>query len=91
MVLAAAVRQDGLMATTVTEGEPRELRMPFATSMRWQGKLATLKPRPRCQPIEPDRVRMRRVLGHRNNRERVFRTSNAYTLNDPEPCKSVYS
>jgi hypothetical protein len=41
MVLAAAVRQDGLMATTVTEGEPRELRMPFATSMRWQGKLAT--------------------------------------------------
>ena len=41
MVLAAAVRQDGLMATTVTEGEPRKLRMPFATSMRWQGKLAT--------------------------------------------------
>jgi hypothetical protein len=22
-------------------GEPRELRVPFATSMRWQGKLAT--------------------------------------------------
>jgi hypothetical protein len=41
MVLAAAVRQDGQMATTVTEGEPRELRMPFATSMRWQRKLAT--------------------------------------------------
>jgi hypothetical protein len=37
----AAVRQDALMATTVTEGEPRELRMPFATLMRWQGKLAT--------------------------------------------------
>jgi hypothetical protein len=29
------------MAITVTEGEPRKLRMPFATSMRWQGKLAT--------------------------------------------------
>jgi hypothetical protein len=41
MVLAAAVRQDGPMATTVTEGEPRELRMPFAASMRWQRKLAT--------------------------------------------------
>jgi hypothetical protein len=41
MVLAAAVRQDGPMATTVTEGEPRELRMPSATSMRWQGRLAT--------------------------------------------------
>jgi hypothetical protein len=41
MVLAAAARQDGQMATTVTEGEPRELRMPFATSMRWRRKLAT--------------------------------------------------
>ena len=41
MVLAAAGRQDGPMATTVTEGEPRQLRMPFATSMPWQGKLAT--------------------------------------------------
>ena len=29
------------MATTVTDGEPRQLRMPFATSMPWQGKLAT--------------------------------------------------
>jgi hypothetical protein len=41
MVLAAAVRQDGPMATTVTEGGPRESWMPSATSMRWQGKLAT--------------------------------------------------
>ena len=32
---------DGLMATTVTVGEPRESWMPSATSMRWQGKLAT--------------------------------------------------
>ena len=38
---AAAVPQDGLMATTVTEGEPRESRTSSATSMRWQGKLAT--------------------------------------------------
>ena len=29
------------MATTVTEGEPRESRTSSATSMRWQGKLAT--------------------------------------------------
>src|SRR6516162_8091877 len=42
MVLAAAVRQDGPMATTVTEGEPRESRTSSATSMRWQRKLATL-------------------------------------------------
>ena len=41
MVLAAVVRQDVQMATTVTEGEPRELRTSSATSMRWQGKLAT--------------------------------------------------
>src|SRR6516165_5092966 len=41
MVLAAAGRQDGLMATTVTEGEPRESRTSSATSMRWQRKLAT--------------------------------------------------
>jgi hypothetical protein len=41
MVRAAAVRQDGLTAIIVTAGEPRELRMPFASSMRWQGKLAT--------------------------------------------------
>ena len=33
--------QDGPMATTVTEGEPRESRTSSATSMRWQGKLAT--------------------------------------------------
>src|SRR6516225_9972536 len=41
MVLAAAVHQDGPMATTVTEGEPRESRTSSATSMRWQRKLAT--------------------------------------------------
>ena len=41
MVLAAVVRQDVQMATTVTQGEPRELRTSSATSMRWQGKLAT--------------------------------------------------
>jgi hypothetical protein len=41
MVLAAAVRQDGPMATTVTEGEPQGLRMPSVTSMRWQRRLAT--------------------------------------------------
>jgi hypothetical protein len=41
MVLAAAVRQDGPMATTVTEGEPRESRTSSATSIRWQRKLAT--------------------------------------------------
>ena len=41
MVLAAAARQDGKMATTVTEGEPRGLRMPSATLMRWRRKLAT--------------------------------------------------
>ena len=46
MVLAAAVRQDGKMATTVTEGEPRQLRMPFATSMAWQRKLATFDEQP---------------------------------------------
>jgi hypothetical protein len=40
-VLAAAVRQDGKMATTVTEGEPRRLRMLSATSMAWQRKLVT--------------------------------------------------
>jgi hypothetical protein len=41
MVRAAAVRQDGLMATFVTEREPSQLRMPSATSMAWQRKLAT--------------------------------------------------
>jgi hypothetical protein len=43
MVLAAAVRQDRPMATTVTVGEPRGLRMPSAISMRWQRMLATHK------------------------------------------------
>ena len=40
-MLAAAVRQDGPMAITVTEGEPKESRMLSATLMSWQGKLAT--------------------------------------------------
>jgi hypothetical protein len=41
MVLAAAVRRDGLTATTVTVDEPRELPMPSATLMHWQRKHAT--------------------------------------------------
>ena len=40
MVLAAAAPQDGPMATTVTEGEPRESRTSSATSMRWRKMLA---------------------------------------------------
>jgi hypothetical protein len=76
MALAAAVRRDGLMATTVTEGEQNGSRMPSASLTRWRNLLAiadgNLKRTSPCPASAPD---LAHVIG--DQAKQAYRRSDA--------------